>query len=364
MASLPDGVLTKRLLVDVSHAIERYALAAEHASEPTLVIAMFQRLSYFMREVEVYRRIADSGAVTVVGIAEDYPPALPAGISHVLLDPGEPLAHEWSVTVLSPSGGATLVATDLETVTDAAATLEAGRQFDGGWSFLREHAYVEALRLRDEFEGRLDPAILHEVEDVLRTTAARPGRREEDRTNASMHLLTRRLARELTTGARLRHQLETGPAATDRDSRSGLRTDAFLDRWMRNSATGTLPLGLLLLRVPDLRAVRRDLGVRAELAAARLVGDRLSGHLRGPDRAVVLGDTDFLMLLPSRGTAEIASIHRNLLHDLDDVEWRYPYVPLHASAVATVTRERPLPLPDLVRAVSASEQDELALVPC
>lgn len=362
MASLPDGALTKRLLIDVSHSIERYALAGD-PGEPTLVIAMFQRLSYFMREVEVYRRIAERGAVTIVGIAGDHPPALPAGIAHVLLDPAEPLAGEWSVTVLSPSGGATLVAADLETVHGDATTLEAGRQFDGGWSFLREHAYFEVLRLRDELARRLHPETVADLDAVLRATSSTRGRPEEERTNAAMHLLTHRLATELRSGAGLRRRLDDTPGLRDdRDSRSGLRTGSFLRSWLAGSSSGTLPLGLLLLRVHDLLQVRHDLGARAELAAMRLIGERLQAQLAGPDRAVVLGDTDFLLLLPSRGAAEIEHIHRGVLHDFDSAESRFPYIRLHASAVGTVTRERPLPLSSLVQAVADSRRDRLALV--
>jgi DICT domain-containing protein len=65
-----DGasVLSKRVLVELSHAIERFALAAE-PDAPLVVIALFQKLSYFEREVAVYADIARRGTVTVVGLA-------------------------------------------------------------------------------------------------------------------------------------------------------------------------------------------------------------------------------------------------------------------------------------------------------
>ena len=98
-----ETLFGKRVLVEISHAIERFALAAEPQG-PMVVIAMFQKLSYFERETSVYRDIAASGAVTLVGLVEDFPPQLPAGVRHTLLEPGDPLAREWSVTVLSPRG--------------------------------------------------------------------------------------------------------------------------------------------------------------------------------------------------------------------------------------------------------------------
>jgi hypothetical protein len=124
----------KRMLVEISHTIERFALAAEPGS-PLVVIAMFQKLSYFAREVDVYREIAARDAVTVVGLAEDFPPELPPGVRHALLGATDPLAREWSVTVLGPKGGATLVAVDQESLDPHARTIEEGRRFRGSWSF-------------------------------------------------------------------------------------------------------------------------------------------------------------------------------------------------------------------------------------
>ena len=146
--SLSEGtVYGKRVLLELSHAIERFALAAR-PGDPLVVVAMFQRLSYFSREAEVYREIAAHASVTLVGLVEDVPPQLPPGVHHVPLAADDELAREWSVTVLGPGGGATLVAVDSETVGAGAHTLEDGRRFRGYWSFLRADAYRETLRLR------------------------------------------------------------------------------------------------------------------------------------------------------------------------------------------------------------------------
>lgn len=152
------------MLVEISHAIERFALAAP-PDEPLIVIAMFQKLSYFEREAAVYREIAGRGAVTVVGLAEDFPPRLPPGVRHCLLGPTDPLAREWSVTVLGPRGGATLVALDQESIDPAARTLAEGRSFRGRWTFRRELAYREVLRLRSELV--LPSGLLQEIDHVL-----------------------------------------------------------------------------------------------------------------------------------------------------------------------------------------------------
>jgi DICT domain-containing protein len=363
MTSLPAGTLTKRLLVDLSHAIEQFALAQNNA-QPLVVVALFQRLSYLMREVDVYRRIAQTGAVTVVGIAEDYPPALPAGIAHVLLDQNEPLAREWSVTVLGAGSGATLVATDLQSVLPDATTLEAGRQFDGGWSFLRENAYAEALRLRQTLGGRLHPRTAADMDQVLARSARTPADAQERRTNAALSLVGLRLSAELNRGAGLSRRLDdAGGEHGGREYRSGLRDGSFLRRWLAGSTTGTLPLGLLLLRVHDLCGLRHSMGMRAEVAALRLIGEQLQGRLRGAERAVILSDTDFLLLLPARDTTHLHQLHHDVLEDLDHAETRFPYIRLSATAVATVTRQRPLPLPDLTQAITDAPDERLVLIP-
>ena len=159
-------MLSKRILVELSHAIERFALAAE-AGTPLVVIALFQKLSYFQRETSVYSDIAERATVTVVGLTEDFPPALPPRVRHALFDARDPMAREWSVTVLGPGGGATLVAIDLESVDGGAPTLESGRQFRGRWSFKRDDAYREVLRLRSEM--RLPPSTVADIDAVLRT---------------------------------------------------------------------------------------------------------------------------------------------------------------------------------------------------
>ena len=167
------GTFGKPLLVELSHMIEQFALAVE-PGVPMVVVAMFQKLAYFSREAEVYREIAARGAVTVVGLVEDTPPVLPPGVRHVLVPAVDDLEREWSVTALTPTGGATLVASDLETLDPAAPTLERGRTFRAGWSFRREEARAQVHRLRTKLG--LDPATTAGVDLVLDAVALSPQR--------------------------------------------------------------------------------------------------------------------------------------------------------------------------------------------
>ncbi len=338
-----DEVFGKRVLVEISHTIERFALAAP-PDEPLIVIALFQKLSYFSRETAVYQDIAGRGALTVVGLTEDFPPHLPAGVRHALIGANDPLAREWSVTVLGPRGGATLVALDLETVDAGARTLEEGRLFRGHWSFRREDAYHEVLRLRSTLS--LPPHVVQHVDDHLRHVLAEPEPHDQEWREAALRFATQRLDQVL----RQRTALATAQDDTrERDPRSGLYNDRFLTRWTAGLGTGTLPVGLALLRVFDIAEVRHRYGLRAELAVSQSVAAVLQQHLTDADRAVRLTAEDFLVVLPARTTEEVLSFCDDVCDRLGRrLDTSYPFVNLPATAVATVTRSRPLPVGQLL----------------
>ncbi|ALE83265.1 hypothetical protein XF36_08905 [Pseudonocardia sp. HH130629-09] len=359
---MPERVsVSKRLLVALSHAIERFALAGAD-DQPTLVIAMFQRLSYFEREVEMYRRIAGQSTVTVVGLVEELPPALPPGIDHVLLDEPDPLAREWSVTVLSPRSGACLVALDTETVFEDSPTLEAGRRFEGSWSFRREDAYHEVLRLRRAMAGRTAASTLDRIDEVLRAVVASPHDGGDSRLEASMRFVTDRMERALRGEARNDRQLDDA-REDDRDRATGARTPAFLHRWTAGGTSGTLPMGLLGIRVPEIETMRRSLGMRAEYAALEAIGQSLRQVLpQRADRAIRIGAADFLLLFPARHAADLARYHDQVQGHLRRCETRYPFVPLHGTAAAAVTRNRPLPVDEVMSAARYSAPQHLPIL--
>ena len=359
---MPDSTsMSKRLMVAVSHAIERFALASGD-DQPTLVIAMFQRLSYFQREVEMYRRIAERNPVTVIGLVEELPPALPPGIDHVLFDEADPLAREWSVTVLSPRSGACLVASDTETVLDDAPTLEAGRRFDGYWSFRREDAYREVLRLRGQIAQHAAPDTLRRIDEVLRAVVASPHDRGDPRMEASLRFVTEQMDDALRGAARSSRELDD-VREDDRDRATGVRTPAFLHRWTAGGASGTLPMGMLAIRVPKIVDMRRSLGMRAEHAALENVGEGLRHVLTLPvDRAIRLGPGEFLLLLPARHPADLARYHHQAQDRLRHYQTRFPFVSLQSTAAAAVTRDRPLPVAEVMAAAHNSPPERLSLI--
>jgi len=341
----------KRMLVEISHTIERFALAADPGS-PLVVIAMFQKLSYFAREVDVYRDIAARGAVTVVGLAEDFPPELPPGVRHALLGAADPLAREWSVTVLGPKGGATLVAVDQESLDPHARTIEEGRRFRGSWSFSRSDAYGEVLRLRSQL--RLAPDTTDRIDAVLRAVLDEPEPMRQDWWEVPLTFLGDRMDGLLRERAAAAAELEAlREDEAERDPRTGLYTGAYLERWTRGLGAGTLPIGLVLLRVFGVGELRGQYGLRAEMAALQGLRDGVSDLLHPTDRLVRIGPEDFLVVLPSWPNEQVLRLTDEVCARVSALDQVYPFVALPAVAAATVTRERPLPVARLVHEVAA-----------
>jgi DICT domain-containing protein len=281
------GVLSKRALVTASHAVEHAALAGG-AGADTVVFALFQRLPYFEREREVYARIARAAAVTVVGVADPVRPDLPHGVTPVLLHPGEALAREWSVVVLSPAFGAAVVARDLGEVDPRGTSVEAARLFRGRWGLRRDEAYAEVVRLRDALGDRLPPAVRRKVGEVLAAVAAPAAVEVESRAEAALRHVAARLAEARATAGR--------PV----DPETGLDTPAGLAAWL-GEATDTVPLGLVLVTVDDPAAVERRHGGRIRMHTEQNVADLLRAGLRPLDRAVRLGPGEFLVVQPAGG---------------------------------------------------------------
>ncbi|MDT7580465.1 MAG: hypothetical protein QOK35_1729 [Pseudonocardiales bacterium] len=358
MDSVGVGTFGKPLLVELSHTLEQFALAVEPGA-PMIVIAMFQKLAYFAREAEVYGEIAARGAVTVVGLAEDAPPRLPPGVRHVLVPAEDDLEREWSVTALTPGGGATLVAADLETLDPAAPTLERGRTFRAGWSFRREEARAQVHRLRTKL--RLDDATGAGIDAVLDAVALWPQPRQEAAWDRSVLFLADRMDDAIRTRATAAARLAALEDGHDRDPHTGFYSEASLDRWIAGSAAGTLPVGLVLLRLPGLAGLRPRYGRRGELAVLQGLATLLHDQTGVCDRVVALGPEEVLAVLPSAAPDDVLALCHEVCRHAAGIGDAYPYVALPALVAGTVTRARPLPLDRLRHNVAPAR--ELALVP-
>ncbi|MEV4490849.1 DICT sensory domain-containing protein [Micromonospora coxensis] len=333
---------TKRSLVTVSHAIEEAALATAEDG-PLVVIALFQRMPYFTRELARYRRIAAGAAVTVVGLVGEAPPELPAGAYGVALDDAEELAREWSVVALTPRFGASLVAQDRREV-EPAATLEAGRLFDGRWGFRRDEALHEVVRLRDRLADRLPATALATVDQVLDRVRHLPATPGESRAEAGLRLMA----------ARAERAGRVASAATGEPSEAGLVDEPTLRRWTGLdgvTASGTLPVALVGVRVAEPAGTPERFGRRSTARETQAVIGALTAPLRPVDRAVRLAPDEYLLILPAVTEEEALAVAARVHAELAGLARSFPFVAYAVHAAVTVTDRRPLPVADVRHAV-------------
>ncbi|BBG00327.1 MULTISPECIES: sensor domain-containing diguanylate cyclase [Pseudonocardia] len=344
VAEQRSRTVTKPLLIALSRAVEDFALAAAR-DRPIVVVGLFQRAGYLTPQLPTWTRIAqacgDGAAVAIAGTA---PVELPAELGYVRLTDAEAAAREWSVTVLTPRSGATVVAHDMESVDGSARSLERGRLFSARWSFRHADAHAELLRLRHQLGPRLGARRTGALDEVLSRVLPIPGTSTDHRHDAAADRLARHLSEERRRADLAETRLDELEPGAERDPRSGLPTRAFLDRWTAGSAAGTLPLGLALLRVQGLGTVNRRHGFRAETAVLRGVARLLSAHSGASGRAVRIGREEFLLVLPGLDVRSLAVVARRLCETVAGLSSAFPFVPTPCHAVITHTRNRPLPL--------------------
>lgn len=109
-AKCPTTVSTKRLLIPMSRSLEDRAMV--DPDPPTLLAAFQHRRNFTPRIARRFNRLAHRCAfVAAMGVGLDPVPA--PGVRGSLIEPGDPLLHEWSVIVVGPHFAAALVARDL-----------------------------------------------------------------------------------------------------------------------------------------------------------------------------------------------------------------------------------------------------------
>jgi DICT domain-containing protein len=358
--------LSKRLLVDISHAVEK-AVMSGRVEQPTVVVALFQRLKHFDRERAVYERMAEAGVNVIVGFVSGEEPAPPQGVDVVGLAPDEPMADEWTVVALGPNAGAFLVATDQHAHDPAERAGEMGRVFDGRWGFSRTQAASELARLRFALGSRLEPALARTVDDLLARTmptggeqagsAGSPG--EMWATTSLYHMIDR--MRDAHAGTReLRDQLADAhdaagtSASVAPDAASGLPTGEFLDRWTPRGGPGALQVGVALFEIPGF-----DDPALEDARLAYHVGHRVAAALSEPlgpvDVAVRLDPYTFAVVVPGASSRHLAELADRIAEGLTLASEGHPGVALHARIATTTTRARPLPIGELREALGHAD---------
>ncbi|SCE95492.1 DICT sensory domain-containing protein [Micromonospora mirobrigensis] len=328
---------TKRALVAVSHAIEQAALATAEDG-PLLVVALFQRLPYFERERARYARIAGTAAVTVIGMVGQLPADLPPNVVGVTLDEAEELGREWSVVALTPRFGAALVAYDRGEV-EPAPTLEAGRLFDGGWSFRRDAALHEALRLRDRLGDRVSGPARAAFDAVLERVRDLPATPGESRAEAALRLMAERAERA---------------GAEPVEERPSLLDEPAMRRWTLAdgvTASGTLPVAVIGVRVAEPAGTPERFGRRSLARETQAVVAALTAVLRPVDRAVRLTEHEYLLVLPALTEEQAVAVAGRVHESIGGLARSYPFVAYAVHAAVAVTDRRPLPVAEVRHAV-------------
>ena len=318
-----------------------------------VVFALFQRLPYFERERQVYRRIAGRAAVTVVGLVAEQVPEMPPGAYPVLLDEQENLAREWTVVVLTPRFGAVLVAHDLEDFQAGAATLEAGRVFEGRSSFRRDEALHEVFRLRSQLGDRLSPAVLSAVDDVVDRVRELPATPGESRADAALRLFSARAEQDHTRLRAGAHR--PGPAAPPQaGGDTDLTGEPGVQQWSGATgvtASGVLPVAVLAVRIAHAAGGQEGPVGRTAIRQQQAAIELLVTRLRPQDRASKVGQDDFVLYLPAMGPEDAVALAHGLVDDFAADGARSAFVSATVTVAVTVTRRRPLPEEELWRAV-------------
>ncbi|WP_017315344.1 DICT sensory domain-containing protein [Mastigocladopsis repens] len=134
------GVYYKNTLVSLCHALEDHILSDD--STP-LVITAFQRGKWYLQEAERYADIAKKASQVAImaspdtGFAEHPTSQLP-NVNIVAIDPGDPVAQEWHLIILSPNYTAMVICQELSEADYGSTGLPASdveRKFYGLWTF-------------------------------------------------------------------------------------------------------------------------------------------------------------------------------------------------------------------------------------
>ncbi|HEY2224021.1 DICT sensory domain-containing protein [Actinomycetospora sp.] len=358
----PDmpGPASKRSLVAISHAIESAVLQGP-CEEPTVVVALFQRLAYFTRERAVYERLARSGVRVVVGFSDGESHEVGEDVECVTLDPREPLADEWTVIAVGPDAGAFLVATDTGEIDPTEYTLEAGRWFMGRWGYSKVQAANELARMRIALGDRLRADTTRAIDGLLArimppggAAAASRGTAGEQWATASLQRMTARMHHARAGSRRLRAQLADAQAAAEAraeakvEQQSGLPSPEFLGRWAgTDGRASALPIGLAVFDIVGLEDAENRHSRRTAYHAARQTAAALTEPLGPVDAAVRMSTREFALIVPGASAAHLTRVAAAAAEQLELFSQGYPHVDLSARVATTVTVARPLPLDDL-----------------
>ena len=128
------------------------------------------------------------------------------------------------------------------------------------------------------------------------------------------------------------------------------------------TSSGVLPVAVLAVRITH--AVGGSEGpvgrtaIRQQQAAIEL----LVARLRPGDRASKTGPADFMLFLPAAGHDDAVAFAYKLVDDFAAAQARSAFLAATVTVALTVTRRRPLPEAELLRAVEWAAAQNTAVV--
>ena len=149
---------TKRLLLEISRELERQA---ELLGDSAVLLATFQHARHFTaHQAQLYGALAREVAF-IGALGEDMSGAPTPGVRGANLTPGDPLAAEWDIAVVSPHFAAAFTARDLG---------DSGADMDRRFDFQLTHDRDLAVRAARILMARIEP--LHAPEASAALSAA------------------------------------------------------------------------------------------------------------------------------------------------------------------------------------------------
>ncbi|MDD2858156.1 MAG: diguanylate cyclase [Candidatus Nanopelagicales bacterium] len=302
---------TKRSLLALSHAMERSVDVGREwvpANQPSLIISLFQRRHYFDVERERYANLAIDGRTCIVAFAGaiDH---LPPGVHGVCLDDTDALAREWVLIVIDGGLGTSLVARDIDDLLPGASSLEAGRLFEGRWSFSTADAIDEAQRILDVFAERLPEHVLAAANEAINAASAARVSLAERRLAAVTDVLVSSVDDAYFRADRMEGEARREKELAEHNPLTGLANRRFLERFLTlGEHESPMRLAALLVDLDDLKSINDEHNHLAGDLAIQSTARVLTEVTRPQDVVVRMGGDEFLILLPGVGEDEAMNV--------------------------------------------------------
>jgi diguanylate cyclase (GGDEF)-like protein len=332
--------IAKPTMTALSFAVEEFA--AEAGANATL-IALFQQDTYLHRAADRYTQLAARGATVITACAGDV--RLHPSVHHIALEPGEPLAAEWAVLLVSPVLSAFVGGSDALDLDADAPTFEDGRTFTAVLEMDRDAVAAQARRIIDGLAGRMDPEVAAALRAAVEDSLATPRSDAERAVAAATSVLVDRLENSHRALANAVATLHAETDRANRDRLTGLLNRSGLEQWLGGAGDQTPdlpPTGALLVDLDGFKQVNDQHGHTTGDAVLTAVSHAISAAVRPGDVVCRWGGDEFVVLCPGSDIDEMERIGARLLDAIESVS--LDGVGVGASIGVQPMSRRPFPL--------------------